>query len=314
MVHPGTRASRPLGAVAFRPPRALGVIIGGGFAVWGFVVAILAGTAGYGASAEFKSFLAWAVAAVALVLGGLFANWAYALHSLAYEVDNANLTIRWGFRRTLVPISTIQRMIPGRTLDVAHVKGLNWWGCHVGAAEVKRIGYTLFYSTHSTPDELLYLVTTGHAFALTVLDQAAFAEEIQSRAALAAVDEVDDLQRSLASGPASLPFWRDRVSMLVVVLSAVLCGVLAGYVYASYPGLPRVVELSFPELGGVVRVGDKAELLRIAYLGAGVLAVNTLGGIALHARERAAGLWLFAGSGVIQVVLLGAAFVAFSRA
>ncbi len=314
MVYPGTRAGRPLGVIAFRPPRALGVIIGGGFAVWGFVVALLAASTGYGADAEFKSFLAWTVAAVALVLGGLFANWAYALHSLAYEVDNTNLTIRWGFRRTLVPISTIQRMIPGRTLDVASVKGLNWWGCHVGAADVRRIGYTLFYSTHSTPDELLYLVTTGHAFALTVLDQAAFAEEIQGRASLAAVEDGEDLQRSLASGPASLPFWRDRVSLVVVVISAVFCALLAGYVYASYPGLPRVVELSFPELGGVVRVGDKTELLRIAYLGAGILAVNTIGGIALHAKERAAGLWLFAGSGVLQLVLLGAAFVAFARA
>lgn len=313
MVYPGTRAGRPLGVIAFRPPRALGVIIGGGFAAWGVVIAVLAGSAGYGASAEFKSFLAWTVAAVALLLGGLFANWAYSLHSLAYEVDDANLTIRWGFRRTLVPISTIQRMIPGRTLDAAHVKGLNWWGCHVGAADVKRIGYTLFYSTHSTPDELLYLVTSGHAFALTVLDQAAFAEEIQGRAALAPVEETD-FQRSVASGPVSLPFWRDRISMLVVLISAGLSALVAGYVYASYPSLPRVVELSFPELGGVVRVGDKSELLRIAYLGGGVLLVNTLGGILVHARERAAGLWLFAGSGIIQLVLLGAAFVAFARA
>ncbi len=313
MVHAGARARRPLGAIAFRPPRALGVIIGGGFAVWALVVAVVAMLAGAGANAEFKTFLAWAVAVVALILGGLFANWAYALHSLAYEIDNSNLTIRWGFRRVVIPISTIQRMIPGRTLDVAHVKGLNWWGCHVGASEVKRIGYTLFYSTHSTPDELLYLVTTGHAFALTVLDQASFAEEIQSRAELAAVEE-SELQRSTAGGPASLPFWRDRVSMLVVCLAGVLCLLLTGFVYSRYPGLPKVVELSFPELGGVVRVGDKEELLRIAYLGVGVLAINTLGGVVLHARERAAGLWLFAGSGIIQLVLLGAAFVAFARA
>jgi len=311
MVHAGTRAGRQLAPVAFQPPRALGVIVGGGLAVWAVVIAVLATSAGYGAEAEFKSFLAWAVAVCAVVLGALFANWAYALHSLSYEIDNANLSIRWGFRRVLVPISTIQRMIPGRTLDVAQVRGLNWWGCHVGAAEVKRIGYTLFYSTHSTPDELLYLVTTGHAFALTVLDQAAFAEQIQARAALAPVDEAGDLQRSLASGPVSLPFWRDRVSMLVVTLSAVLCAALTGYVFANYPGLPQVVELSFPELGGVVRVGDKTELLRIAYLGAGVLGINVVLGILLHARERAAGLWLFAGSGVIQVVLIGAAVVAF---
>ena len=64
----------------------------------------------------------------------------------------------------------------------------------------------------------------------------------------------------------------------------------------------------------VIRVGNKGELLRIAYLGAGVLAVNAVIGVLLHARERAAGLWLMAGSGLVQVVLLGAAVLAFTRA
>ena len=62
------------------------------------------------------------------------------------------------------------------------MQGLNWWGCHVGHADVKRLGYTLFYSTHSSPDELLYIHTTQESYALTVLDQAWFAEEVQARA------------------------------------------------------------------------------------------------------------------------------------
>jgi hypothetical protein len=313
MVHSGARSRRPLGAVEFRPPRALGVIVGGGFAAWALVVAVVAMRTGLGARAEFKTFLAWAIAVLALVVCGLFANWAYALHTLSYRIDNERLTVQWGFRRVLIPISTIQRMIPGRTLDVARVEGLNWWGCHVGGSEVKRIGYTIFYSTHSTPDELLYLVTTGQTFALTVLDQAAFAEEIQARADLAAVED-DSLQRSTATGIASLPFWRDRVSVIVVAISAALTAIVCGYVFANYPGLPNVVELSFPAFGGVVRVGDKGELLRIAYLGVGILAVNAGMGVALHARERAAGLWLFAGSGIVQLVLLGAAVLAFAHA
>lgn len=312
MVHAGTRSRRSIEPAEFRPPRALGVIVGAGFAAWAFVIAIIAVTLALGASAEFKTFLAWAVAIVGVVAGGLFANWAYSLYTLSYQIGNDALVIRWGFRRVLVPISTVQRMIPGRTLDVAQVRGLNWWGCHIGGADVKRIGYTLFYSTHSTPDELLYLVTTGHAFALTVLDQAAFAQQVQARAETA--DDADDIQRSLAVGIASIPFWRDRVSLVVVTLGALLCAILSGYVFANYPGLPDVVELGFPALGGVVRVGSKSELLRIAYLGTGVLAVNLAVGVLLHARERAAGLWLFAGSGIIQVVLLGAATLALARA
>jgi hypothetical protein len=36
--------------------------------------------------------------------------------------------------------------------------------------------------------------------------------------------------------------------------------------------------------------------------------------VLLHARERVAGLWLIAGSGLLQVVLLAAAVLAFHRA
>ena len=197
-------------------------------------------------------------------------------------------------------------------MDSAHVKGLNWWGCHVGSSDVKRIGFTLFYSTHSTPDELLYVVTTAEAYALTVLDQAAFAEEIQARAALAPVEE--HVHRAEAMGVAAMPFWRDRPALLTLAVSALMFAVMGSYVYANYSGLPDIVELSFPELGGVVRVGEREELLRIAYLGAGLLAANTLAGFFIHARERAAGLWVFAGTGLIQLVLLGAAIIAFSRA
>lgn len=312
MVHTGTRTHRTLGPVEFQPPRALGVIVGGAFAAWAFVAALLAGAVAFGAPAEFKTFVAWTVCAAAAGLGLLFANWAYGVFALSYVIDRDALTIRWGFRRIVVPIAAIQRMVPGRTLDSASVKGLNWWGCHVGEADVKRLGFTLFFSTHSTPDELLYLVTTGEAYALTVLDQAAFAEEIQSRAALAPVEEYS--HRSAATGLAAMPFWRDRVSMLALGIAALACAALGGYVFARYPDLPNVVELSFPELGGIVRVGNKGELLRMAYLGAGILGFNAAAGVVLHARERAAGLWLMAASGLLQGVLFGAAVLAYSRA
>lgn len=311
-MHASTRPRRKLEPVAFKPPRALGVIAGGGFTVWAAIAAGVAAQAALGAEAELKTFVAWVVAGLCLVLAVVFGNWTYGVFSLAYLIDRDTLTIRWGFRRIVVPIEAIQRMVPGRTLDEAHVSGLNWWGCHVGGSDVKRIGYTLFYSTHTSPDELLYLVTNDESYAITVLDQAAFAEEIQARAELGPVES--HVQRSEATGLAALPFWRDRHALVAVGIGAAACVLLGGYVFARYPGLPRVVELSFPALGGVVRVGNKDELLRIAYLGAGIVGVNTVMGMLLHARERAAGLWLMASTGLLQAVLLAAAVVAFGRA
>lgn len=312
-MHPGTRTHPELADRAiFRPPRALGVITGGGFAVWAGVFAGLAAKVGYGAPAEFKSFLSWLVFGCLVVVALVFVNWTFSVFSLAYVIDREALTIVWGFRRVVIPVGTIQRMVPGRTLDEPHIHGLNWWGTHVGSAEVKRIGYTLFYSTHNVPDELLYVVTTDESYALTVLDQAAFAEEVQGRAELGPVEQ--HVQRSTATGIAALPFWRDRVAMASVILSAVLCAGLFGYIFSSYPGLPNVIRLRFPALGGVVRVGDKDELLRIAYVGVGVFVLNTVLGVMVHARERAAGLWLLTSAGMLQGVLLAAAIVAFQRA
>ena len=311
MVNAGSRPRRQLGLVAFRPPRALGVIVGGALAAWAFVLAFLCLRLALDSAVELRSFAAFAVSAVLALLGLAFANWTYALSTLTYSINRDTLLIRWGFRRVIVPIDTIQRMIPGRTLDEAKVHGLNWWGCHVGHSDVKRVGYTLFYSTHSSPDELLFVVTTQESYALTVLDQAAFAEEIQARAALGPVDH--QVQRSSATGIAALPFWRDRVAVAAAASGMLSCALLSGFVYWQYPDLPKVIQLSFPALGGVVRVGDKSELLHIVYLGTGVVAFNTLLGIAVHARERAAGLWLFASSGALQLVLLAASIVSIQK-
>jgi hypothetical protein len=211
----------------------------------------------------------------------------------------------------VIPIETILRMVPGRTIDEPRISGLNWWGCHIGTADAKRIGYTIFYSTHHHPEELLYIHTTQESYALTVLDQAAFAEEVQARAALGPL--TDHVQRSAASGVAAFPFWRDRVAIGAAGLSALVTAALCGYVFLRYPGLPDVIQLNFPSLGGVVRVGDKSELLKLAYLGAGILGVNSVLGVLVHARERAAGLWLLASTGMLQLVLFSAAVVAFER-
>lgn len=306
--HPGHAIDRAL----FAPPRALGVIVGGAFTAWAAFLAVVALTVAIGAPPELKTLAAWCLAGVATLIAVGFGYWTYALAGLAYIVEDQRLVIRWGFRRLVIPIDNIQRMVPGRTLDVAHVRGLNWWGCHVGVARVGRIGKTAFFSTHSTPAELLYVVTVGGAYALTVTDQAAFAEEIQSRAGLGPVRP--SLQRSHVTGPGALPLWHDWMALWASGLTVVSLLVMVGYVFARYPDLPDVVQISYPDFGGVVRIGDKSELLRIAYVGLGIAGINLALGVVLHAYERATGLWLMASGGILQLVLLGAAVLAFERA
>ena len=311
-MHARPHQSYLIDEAVFRPPRALGVIVGSGLALWALFLAIAVGDAAAGAQIEFKTFLAWALVGGLSVLAIMFANWTYSIGTLSYTVRGTGLTIRWGFHRTRVPIESIQRMVPGRTLDVAHIRGVSWWGCHLGTADLSRFGRISFFSTHTALDELLYVVTSTGAFALTIQDHATFAEEVQSRAGLGPV--IDVPHETSVSGFGAWPLLHDRVAMMAVMFATGATAALGGYVFSQYPSLPNVIELNFPEFGGVVRIGDKSELLRIAYVGWGIAAANAILGGIVHAYERAAGVWLLASAGMIQLVLLGAAVAAFSQA
>lgn len=311
-MHAGPHPGGAFEVTVVRPPRALGVITGGAISAWAFIFAAAAMVVASGGPAEFRTFLAWVVGALLLLVGGLFGYWTWALSTLRYEIDREALVIHWGLRRIVVPLGNITRLVPGRTVYEAHVAGLNWWGCHIGHADVTRVGYTLFYSTHSSLDELLFVLTDGEAFGLTVLDQAEFAEDVQANAALGPT--IGALRRSAAGGIAAFPIWRDGTAKTVAFLSVLCAGIAAGYVFAAYPGLPSVVQLNYPELDEIVRIGDKSELLRIAYVSGGIAVANLALGVLFHARVRAAGVWLFASSGMLQLVLLAASIVAFSRA
>jgi hypothetical protein len=276
-----------------------------------FALSFLSLQAAIGGEAAFKTFLAWVAAVVLFAVGAAFVNWTHGLATLSYRVTNDALVITWGFRRVEIPLDTILRLVPGRTLDPAHVYGLNWPGCHIGHAEIKRIGYTLFYSAHRSQEELVIIHTTQESYAISLANQAGLAEEIQARTVLGTLESHP--QRSAATGIAALPFWRDGHAISTALLAAVGCVLVGGFIMYRYPGLPDVIELAFPSPGPLARVGDKSELLKIAYLAGGILGVNLAFGIILHARERAAGLWAFASAAILQVVLFAAAFVAIQR-
>ena len=311
-MHGRAGAGDPVVTDVFRPPRALGVIVGGGFALWAAFVALVAGRVAVGASVEFKTFIGWAIVVVFGALALQFAWWTLGVARLAYEIDDDALRIRWGVGYIVVPIADIQRVVPGRTLDEAQIRGLNWWGCHIGVGEVRRIGRTLFFATHGAPEDSVYVVTPTRAYALTVLEQAAFAEAC-TRRLIVGLDSAEP-QRVEAHGIAALPFWRDNAARIALSLAVLGFAVVVGFTYAQYPDLPPIVTIEFPETTGIVRVGEKAELLRIGAVAGAVAGINAILGFVVHRRERAASVWLFASAALLQVVLLGAAVTAFERA
>lgn len=293
----------------FRPPRALGSLVGGGLAAWGFIVALALVLRGVTHDITVGIIVLYAVASVFFFIGLLFAYWTYSLGTLRYVLDRNALTITWGDIRQMIPMSQIERLVPGRELPNPHIAGVSWLGHHVGRAEIEGgVGQTLFYSTHRSPSDLLYVVTPTQSYALSVEDEVAFAEAIQSQQRIGSLVAVQQAPDRLYL--AAQPFWDDRPAQVLVVAAFATFFAMFAYVYQQYPGLPDTLALSFPQLSGVTRVGSKDELLKLPMTGVGLLLLNVGLGFIAHAWERMVGYVLLVAAIGAQGILLAAAIIA----
>jgi hypothetical protein len=109
---------------------------------------------------------------------------------------------------------------------------------------------------------------------------------------------------------AAQPFWDDRIAHGLVFLAFAAFFTMFGYVYQQYPGLPETIALSFPELNGVTRIGEKSELLKLPLTGIGLLLVNLALGFAAHSWERMVGYVLLVAAIGAEGMLLAAAIIA----
>jgi hypothetical protein len=256
--------------------------------------------------------LGWAAVILLGLVLLLAAYWLYGLATLAYAIDRDYLTVRWGFVRTRIPLPSIERLVPGRTQPEPRVRGVSWFGCRVGSGNVPRFGRTLFYSTHRSRDDILYVVSSHGVYGLTVLQPAEFAEEIQNRQQLGA--RPDRPFRVSRSGPAALELLHDRWSLVMLAAAVLLNGLLFAYLAGRWDDLPSLVPVDFPGVDDQQRNVERNDLLNIPLLGLAVLAVNIAGGMVAHIRERSAALVLFGSAALIQALLLAAAVLAVEQA
>ena len=294
-----------------RPPRALGVSVGGALTAWCFAFTGLLLWRGLTEPIDLPVLGPYLAATFFFGLGCLFAYWTYGCLTLRYHLDRNGLTIHWGDIRQLIPMDRIERLVPGRELPPPHVSGVSWLGHHIGRAAVAGLGDTIFYSTHRSHEELLYLVTASQNYAISVEDEVRFAEELQGHQKLGQVVSLPQVTER--TSVAAQPFWQDPLARTLAFASILACAVTLGYVLQQYPGLPESIPLSFPSLGGVTRVDDKRELLTIPTTGLGLLAVNLVLGFFLHAWERTVGYLLFLAAIGAQAVLLAAAIITLNQ-
>ena len=289
------------------PRRALGALIGGALTLWCFAFTGALLWRGLSEPIDLPAVGAYVAAAFFFGLGCLFAYWTYSCLTMRYYLDRNGLTIHWGDIRQLIPMDRIERLVPGRELPPPKVSGVSWLGHHAGHATVGELGEVIFYSTHRTHEELLYVVTPAQTYAISVPDEARFAEDLQGHQKLGQLVSLPQVTERTSLAAQS--FWYDPLAQALALLSMLACAVTLGYVFHQYPGLPDSIPLAFPSLGGVTRVDDKRELLTIPVTGLGLLAVNLVLGFVLHAWERGVSYLLFLAAIGAQIMLLAAAIV-----
>ena len=253
-------------------------------------------------------FLAFAAVFALLAVAALFAYWIYALLTLSYTLSEEGLTIRWGLLRQFVPLSSIQRFVPGREARVPQIQGLSWWGCHVGGGAVEGLGETLFYSTHRSPWEAIYIVTSGIAYAVSPENHVRFVMELQH---LLRETSAEGAAGPRAEHPAVAvhPFWLDRYGQLLALAAIAANVALFGFICGVYPGLADKLNLAFPPVGAI-DLRSKDELFQIPITALALLAVSLAAALAVHKWERAVSHLLLAGALFTQGVFWVAAAIA----
>ena len=98
----------------FRPPRTVGTLFGGAVAAWCFILTAALAVRGATQPVALGVIPLYIVASVFFCIGVLFAYWTYSLGTMRYVLDRNMLTVTWGDIRQLVPMSQIERLVPGR--------------------------------------------------------------------------------------------------------------------------------------------------------------------------------------------------------
>jgi hypothetical protein len=296
--------------VIHRPARLTGTAIGAAIVALALLLSALLMAFASRWDISTAKFLAFGVAFLLLALAALFAYWTYACFTMSYALDEEGLSIRWGLVRQLIPLDRIERCVPGREVRFPEIRGVNWWGHHVGRASAAGIGEVLFYSNHQSPWELTYVVTSSCSYAISPENSVRFTTELQrlQRAQEAAAEEAPG-QRAEHALMATYPFWLDRYGQGLALIAVLANVALFGFVFAAYPGLADHLNLAFPPLGQT-DIRPKREVLQIPATALALLAVSLAAGLAVHRWERAASYLLLAGAIFLQGLFLIAAAIA----
>ena len=293
-----------------RPRRTLGAVVAALPAVvaTGLAFALIARATSWPVSLTQFAAISGAIVLIALAL--TFAFWSYSCYTLHYLLDRNGLTIAWGSLRHFIPMGSIEDISPGRGEDRPDLWGLSWPGLHVGRGRVGK-KEALFYSTHRSPEEIVYVRTAAATYAISPQDPPRFVAEVEQFKQAAHREGSESVRRGIVGGH---PIWADRTAQWLALAAVLINAALWGYVLAIYPDLSPTINIEFPPLGEITGQGSRDEILIIPAAALAVLAINLIAGLGFQWRERAATYLLLSGSVFLQILFWVSAGIAVSNA
>jgi len=295
------------GLTVVRPYRIPGTAVGAGAAGFALILAAALIVTAVDWPVSFPQFLAYFGAGALVLIAGFFAFWAYGCFTLNYAMDRSGLTIGWGLMKHFISIDAIQKLTLGRAEHRVSVKGLGWWGYHIGhgsVAGVEGVSHVLFFSTHRSAEELVYIQTPSTVYAVSPMDPVRFIADAQRFQQGGKPTRESGVERDVISGH---PIWADRTAQAVGAAAIVLNILLWGFIFAVYPELGQTITIEFPPLGDIINRESRSEILKIPATATVILVVNLLAGLGFQWRERAATYLLLSGALFFQALFwLGA--------
>ncbi len=292
-----------------RPSRAAGTAIGTALFAVALVLAVALLARAISWPASWPGFLAYLGAGVLAVVAAAFGFWAWACSSMRYVLDHQGLSIRWGPVTHFLPMSSITAVTPGKAEMRPRISGVGWWGYHIGSGDVEGIGPVVFFSTHRSARELVYVRTASVAYGLSPQDPERFAAEIERFQS--ANNEAGPAEATIHREQiAAHPIWADRIAQYLALGAIAVNVALWGYVLAVYPDLNNEITIEFPPVGDITTLRARSEILTIPATASVILVVNLLAGLIFEWKERAATYLVLGATLFFQVLFFIGAAVA----
>ncbi len=296
--------------IEWRPGRLIGVVVTSAAMVVILLIDATLILSLIGRPPSFTSFLLGSLVLLSLGPLAFLAYRIYQLLTLRYLLDRDSVTIVCGSVRQVVPLSNLSSVVAptgsrGKGLSDLPSPRLAWLGCWLGRSQGKDMGPLLSYATEP-PKRQLFLVTRSSAYALSPSNPAGFLAALEARRQMGATLALEE--KTTYGTLISLPFWRDRLAQLLLVLGALANAALFAYLLARYPTLPRILPLHFTAFGGIDRIAPKEQILRLPTIGLITFIANALLGFAFHRREPLA-TYLLAGTGLLAQFLIAIALL-----